>query len=360
MEMELINILRVIWHWRSLIISMLIVATVALVIRTRLVKPVYEADVRLQLNTPQIEDVGGTWYAGSIDQASVARNNLTQVILSNEIYSETVAQLGLTQDQLPYQLEVNPIQNSDFIQVIVRTKVQDSAVEIANTHVKFAVEHYGVLRAKPSNDEKELLFAQLLAAEDEYNSSLTAFSNYKAENEIISLESDILMAKDYLQRLMYERDREIFDRDNATDATQPDITAEVNSLIAERERELERLRSLEPTYIKLENETRQALDRYEYIRGMYNEAQLKAVALQATTFIQVTDPADTPIQTGTNIARTLIIPLIGCLGFAIVVAFLLEYLLGLSEGRTRSLPTTKSEAPLTPYYGAGNDPKNTP
>jgi uncharacterized protein involved in exopolysaccharide biosynthesis len=360
MEMEFINILRVIWHWRSLIISMLIVATIALVIRIRVVDPMYEADVMLQLNTPQIANMDGTWYADSIDLASVARNNLTQVILSSEIYDETVAQLALAPDQLPYEVQVNPVQNSDFIQVIVRTKVQDSAVEIANTHVKLAVEQYGVLRAKPANDEKDLLYTQLQAAEDEYNSSLIAFSNFKSENEINSLESDLLMAEDYLQRLKYERDREIFDRDAAVDSPQPDITAEANSLIAEREHEIQRIRALEPTYTKLDNETRQALDRYEYIMGMYNQAQLKAVAIQATTFIQVTDPAETPMQTGTNIARTLIIPLIGCLGFAILVAFLLEYLLGLSEGQTRSLPTTKSEVPLTPYYGAGNDPKNTP
>ena len=363
MEMEFINILRVIWHWRSLIISMLIVATIALVIRIRVVDPMYEADVMLQLTTPQIEDVElfeRYRYVEVRDQVSVARNNLTQVILSDEIYDQTVEQLGLTQDQLPYEVEVNPIRDSDFINIVVKSNEPDLSAEIANAHLNAAVEYYGELRAKPASEEMDLLYTQLEAAEEEYNSSLTAFSNFKAENEIISLETDIIMTEDYLQRLKYERDREIFDREVAVDLTQPDIAAELAALIAEREDELQRLHTLEPAYIQLENETRQARDRFEYINGKYDEAQLKVIAVQAATFIQVIDQAETSMEVENNLARTLIIPLVGTLGFAVLLAFLLEYLLGLSERRTRSLPTTKSDMPLAPGYRTGNDPRNAP
>ncbi len=363
MEMEFINILRVIWHWRSLIISMVIVAAAALVIRMRVIDPVYEANVMLQLTTPQIEDVElfeRYRYVEIRDQVSVARNNLTQILLSKEIYHQTVDQLDLSQKQSPYEVEVNPLRDSDFISVVVKSDNPDLAAEIANAHVNASVEYYGELRAKPANAEKELLFTQLQIAEMDFISSITAFNDFKSKNGINSLQSDILMAEDYLQRIKYERDREIFDRAVAVDLTQPDIAAKLETLITERESELQRLVSLEPSYLQLEEEARQARDRYEYIHDKYDEAQLKVIAVQAANFIQIIELAETPLETQTDFVRTLVIPLIGTLGFAILLAFLLEYLLGLSERRTRSLPTAKSDAPFAPSYGAGNDPTNTP
>jgi capsular polysaccharide biosynthesis protein len=363
MEMEFINILRVLWHWRSLIISMLIVATVALVIRMRVVDPIYEANVTLQLTTPQIEDVElfeRYRYVEVRDQVSVARNNLTQVILSSEIYNQTINQLELTQEQLPYEVEVNPIRDSDFINVVVKSSDPDLAAEIANVHVNAAVLHYGELRSKPANAERDLIYSQLQAAEEEYLTVESKFNDYKARHNINDLDSEIYILENFLEQLKFERDREIFDRAVAVDLTAADISDKLDELITARENELQRLVELEPSYLLLETQVAQARDKYQYIKEKYDEAQLKVFAIQASNFIQIVTPANTPTETDTDISRTLVIPLIGTFGFAIILAFLLEYLLGLSERRTRSAPSAKSDAPLAPSYGTWSDPTKSP
>jgi uncharacterized protein involved in exopolysaccharide biosynthesis len=363
MEMEFINILRVLWHWRSLIISMLIVAAVALVIRMQVIDPTYEANVTLQLTTPQIEDVElfeRYRYVEVRDQVSVARNNLTQVILSNEIYNQTINQLELTEEQLPYEVEVNPVRDSDFINVVVKSNDRDLAAEIANAHVSAAIEYYGELRSKPANAERDLIYSQLQSAEEEYRTLEDKFNDYKAQHNINDLDSEIYILENFLEQFKYERDREIFDRAVAVDLTAADISDELNERITARETELQRLVELEPSYLLLQEQVVQARDKYQYIKEKYDEAQLKVFAIQASNFIQIVTPANTPTETDTDISRTLVIPLIGTFGFAIILAFLLEYLLGLSERRTKSAPPAKSDAPLAPSYGTWSDPTKAP
>jgi uncharacterized protein involved in exopolysaccharide biosynthesis len=363
MEMEFINILRVIWHWRSLIISMLIVAAVALVVRMRVIDPVYEGNVMLQLTTPQIEDVElfeRYRYVEVRDQVSVARNNLTQVLLSKEIYNQAVNQLELTEEQLPYEVEVNPIRDSDFIEVVVKSNNPDMVAEIANAHVGAAIEYYGEIRSKPANAEKDLIYLQLQEAEEEYRAAEDKFNDYKARYNINDLDSEIYILENFLEQLKFERDREIFDRAVAVDLTAVDISDKLDELITARENEMQRLVELEPSYLLLEEQVVQAQDKYQYIKGKYDEAQLKVIAIQASNFIQIVAPASSPIEADTDIARTLVIPLIGTFGLAIMLAFLLEYLLGLSERRTRLARSAKSDAPLAPSFGTWSDPTEAP
>jgi capsular polysaccharide biosynthesis protein len=363
MEMEFINILRVIWHWRSLIISMVVVAAVALVVRMRVVDPEYEAGVMIQLTTPQIEDVElfeRYRYVEVRDQVSVARNNLTQVILSQEIYNQTINHLDLTQEQLPYEVEVNPIRDSDFINVIVKSENPDLAAEIANVHVSGAIDYYGELRAKPASGEKDLIYSQLQMAEEDYRSAEEEFNDYKSQNNIHSLESEIYILENFLEQLKFERDREIFDRDVAVDLTAADISAKLEELTTAREDELQRLVQLEPAYLLLQEQVSQARDKYQHIKEKYDEAQLKVIAVQAANFIQIVSPAEVPQASDPDLIRTLVLPLVGTLGFAILMAFLLEYLLGLGERRTQSLPTAQSDVPLAPSYGTGHEPRNVP
>jgi uncharacterized protein involved in exopolysaccharide biosynthesis len=363
MEMEFINILRVIWHWRSLIISTLIVAAVALVIRMRVIDPVYEVNVMLQLTTPSIEDVElfeSYRYVEVRDQVSVARNNLTQVLLSSQIHDQTADQLGLTGEQLPYEVVVNPIRDSDFIDVVFKSTAPDLVAQIANTHVQIAIEHYGQLRAKPAGAERDLIYAQLQAAEEAYHTAQGKFNEYKSQNQINSLDAEINMHEGFLEQFRFERDREIFDRAVAVDLTAVDISKELEGLISARENELQRLVELQPTYLLLQEQVTQSRNKYQLINEKYEEAQLKVLTAQAANFIQIILPASTPSETETDIVRSLVIPLAGTMGLAIILVFLLEYLLGLSERRTKSLPSTKSDAPVASGFGIGNDSANLP
>jgi uncharacterized protein involved in exopolysaccharide biosynthesis len=363
MEMEFINILRVIWHWRSLIISMVIVATVALVVRMRVVDPVYEADVMVQVTTPQIEDVElfeRYRYVEVRDQVSVARNNITQVILSEEIYTQTVNKLNLSEEQLPYEIDVAPIRDSDFMTITVTSSDPNLASEIANTHIQAAVAYYGEIRAKPASAEMDLIYAQLQKAEEDYRSAEGKFNEYKSQHQIISLDSEIYILENFLEQLKFERDREIFDRAVAVDLTAADISEKLEELITARENELQQLVELEPTYLLLQEQVTQSRDKYQHMKEKHDEAQLKVIAVQAANFIQILSPAKVPPASDPDLLRTLVIPLVGTFGFAILMAFLLEYLLGLSERRTRSLPSARGEVPLSPSYRAGHKPTNSP
>jgi uncharacterized protein involved in exopolysaccharide biosynthesis len=262
--MELIDLLQVVRRWFWLIVAVVIVTELALWLGTRSAEPVYAASVKLQISTPQSADVAAYDEYRSIslrDEITVAINNFLELLQSDEVRERTISQLGLEGKDGHYTLHAEHVQDADFVNVTVEARTPSLAAEIANTHVKIAIAYYGELRAKSTNAEKELFAEQLRVAEEEFQAAEDAFAAFQAQHGITSLENELDKYKQLLAQLGLERDQRLLKELTTT----ADPVAEVDKLIAQRQKEMERLLSLAPTYNLLEADIQQARDRYSLL-----------------------------------------------------------------------------------------------
>lgn len=263
--MELINILQILRRWFWLIISVVVVAALGLTLWSNSAERVYEAQVKLQMSAPQQEDVAAFDQYRSInlrDEITVARNNFIEVVQDDEVHNRMVSRHDLEDDDAVYDLELVSERDTDFINIIVKARTPQLAALIVNTLVDEAITYSGELRAKPTNAEKSLYADQLSTARDEFRAAEDAFSNYKAQNGIASLEGEIAISQTLLEQLKLAYDQRVLDNV----PNQNDLFGQIDKLIAQHQAELDRLIALQPMYSILEENAQQA--REEYRRTM--------------------------------------------------------------------------------------------
>ena len=342
--MELIDLLRVVRRWLWLILVIVVVTELALWVGTRSAEPVYTAVTRLQISTPQREDVA-TYdqyrYANVRDEITVAINNFMELLQSDEVHERTSNRLGLTEKDSLYTLDPKRASDADFINVTVEARTPELAAEIANTHVDIAIAYYGELRAKSTKAEKSLFAEQLHVAEEELRVAENALADFRRENGIYSLESQMTTQQRLLEQLQLERDQRLLEQaitvvpttnssTTVTTSATPviDLVGEVDKLIAQRKRELDEYTALAPQYNILVQNVEQAREEYQYLLGKYTEAELKVTAVQAANFIQVIKPAYAPVGSESNWPKLAVLALAGSLGLSVMLAFLLQYISG--------------------------------
>lgn len=323
--MELIEILRVIRRWLLLIILIVLVTQLALWLGMRSAEPVYAATVSLQISTPQRENVAAYDEYRSIslrDEITVAINNLVELLEGEEVYKRTISQLGLSENDTHYTITARRASDADFVNVIVEAGTPTLAAEIANKHVSIATAYYGELRAQSTKAEKGLFAEQLRTAENEFLAAEKALVDFRTENGIYSLESQLSTQQELLEQLQLERDRRLLESAARVDGP---VTA-VDKLIAQRLIELDQFTLLVPQYNILEQNVVQARAVYQHLLGKYSEAELKVTAVQAANFIQVIKPAYVPTVSESSWPKLALLALAGSLGTGVMLAFILQYL----------------------------------
>jgi len=323
--MELIELLRVIRRWLLLIVAIVVLTQIALWLGLRAAEPVYAATVSLQISTPQRENVAAYDEYRSIslrDEITVAINNLVELLQGEEVYKRTISQLGLAENDTPYTITASRASDADFVNVIVKAGTPTLAAEIANTHVAIATAYYGELRSQPTKAEKGLFAEQLSTAETVFRASEKALVDFRTENGIYSLESQLSTQQRLLEQLQLERDRRLLESAGRIDGP----VGTVDKLIAQRLIELEQYTALVPQYSILEQNVVQARTVYQHLLGKYSEAELKVTAVQAANFIQVIKPAYVPIESESSWPKLALLALAGSLGIGVMLAFILQYL----------------------------------
>jgi uncharacterized protein involved in exopolysaccharide biosynthesis len=347
--MELIDLLRVVRRWFWLIAAIVVVTELALWLGTRSAEPVYAATVTLQISTPQREEVA-TYdeYRYSIslrDEITVAINNFIELLQSDEVRQRVISQLGLEDNDGLYTIVAEQVRDADFVNVIVEARTPSLSAEIANTHVDAAIAYYGELRAQSTKADKELFAEQVRLAEEEFQAAEEALANFRAQNGIYSLESQLSTQQELLEQLQLERDQRLLEQVTTVittkDSTIPviDPVEEVDKLIVQRLRELDQLTALAPPYNILAEKVEQARAAYEHLLGKYSEAELKVTAVQAANFIQVIKPAYAPVESESSWPKLAVLALAGSLGLGVVLVFLLHYI---SSFKAASVPVPAS------------------
>lgn len=369
--MELIDILRVVRRWLWLIVAIVVVSQLALWLGMRSADPVYTASVRLQISTPQREEVALYDEYRSIglrDEITVAINNFVELLQSDEVTDRTVSKLGLVGDDAGYELEARSVADADFVDLTVKARTSALAADIANTHAAVAIAYYGELRAQATRAEMELLANQLETAGGVFQASEKTFSEFRNANGIFSLESQLSTQEKLLEQLQLTRDEFVLQAaasitaTEAITATTVDPISEVDRLIAQRQGELDRFTALVPQYNVLEQKVEQARADYQHLLKKYSEAELKVTAVQAANFIQIIQPAAAPDKPDSDWPMMAVLALVGSLGLGVVLAFLLEYVSGLkassaeaddaapADRREPSAPGGGKELPSLPRW----------
>jgi uncharacterized protein involved in exopolysaccharide biosynthesis len=348
--MELIKILRVVRRWFWLIVVVVVVAELALWLRMRSAEPVYAATVTLQISTPQSEDVSTYDVYRSIslrDEITVAINNFLELVQSDEVHQQTVSQLGLVDKDGHYAVAAEHVRDADFVNVTAEARTPALAAEIANTHTGLAIIYYGDLRARTTSAEKELFAEQLRKAEEEFHAAEKALADFRTENGIFSLESQMSTQQKLLEQLQLERDQRVLEMATAaitattitTKAIAASLTAtmvittpvidpvaRVDELIAQRQKELDKFTALGPQYSILAQKADEAQAAYQHLLSKYSEAELKETAVKAANFIQIIKPAYTPDAPESSWPKLAALTLAGSLGLGVMLAFFLEYI----------------------------------
>jgi uncharacterized protein involved in exopolysaccharide biosynthesis len=268
MEVEMRQIVKILWDWRRLIVGFVAVTAVVLGLNWYLSEPGYQAKVKLQITTPEEEDVTLFDERSSFnerDRITVARNNFTVVLESSAVRKMTIDQLGLTGTDAEYEVEVTPIRDADFVDVFIVANDPELAAEIANTHVAMAIKRMGDLRALPSITAKENFTQELNSAALTMSAAENAFSTFQLENGVVSLESEIGVQQQVLQQLELERNQLLF----AIPSAEVDLVAPIEALIEQREAELQPLLTLRRTHRALQENVTTAAANYEAVLAQY-------------------------------------------------------------------------------------------
>jgi uncharacterized protein involved in exopolysaccharide biosynthesis len=338
--MELIDLLRIVRRWLWLIIAIVFVAELALWLGTQSEEPVYTATVRLQISTPQREEVAAydQYRFNPRDEIAVTINNFIELLPNSEIRQRTISQLGLDDDDASYVLSAKRASDADFISMTVGARTPQLAAEIANTHISIAIAYYGELRARSTNAEKDLFARQLRLAESELADAEKTLADFRTQNGIYLLESQLATQQRLLEKLQLDRDQRLLDQatvtitPNGSNAPAIDSVGEVDKLIAERKKEMELFIALSPQYYLLVQNVDQARAVYEDILSNYKTAELTVTAVQAANFIQVIKPASAAAEPDSSWPKLAILVLVGSLGLGITLAFILQYFFKPADG----------------------------
>lgn len=342
--MELMDLLRVVRRWLWLIIAIVVVTQLALWFGTRSAESVYAATARLQISTPQREEVAAydQYRFNPRDEIAVAINNFIELLQSDEVYRRTISELGLNENDAVYTVEAVRASDADFVNVTVEARDPELAAQIANTHISITIAYYGELRAQSTRAEQDLFAEQLSEAQEKLGVAEQALADFRTQHGIYSLESQMSTQQRLIEQLQLVRDQLLLQQattiitatQSATTVTAAtaipipiiDTIGEVDKLIAQRMKELEQYTALAPQYHILEQNVAQTRAVYQSLLSKYTDAELTATAVQSASFIQVIKPAFA--RSESSWPKLAALALVGSLGLGVMLAFLLQYISG--------------------------------
>lgn len=209
--MDVLNIQKVIWRWKWLIIVPVLITLAALLVQMMLDQPTFTADVTFQVTTPDREDVsitGNRAWTSDRDEITIATNNFLEIATYAEAKRRTQESLSLEED---YSISVDADTGSDLITLQIEASTPELAAKIANEHAIHAVDLFGEIRAAPSTEALKFFGAELQKAEDLLTAAEAELIAFQQENKIVNLPSEVALQEQLLTELEASRDRVVID-----------------------------------------------------------------------------------------------------------------------------------------------------
>ncbi len=379
---------------RLWIVALLFITTMSVIGYSALTaKPVYRASVRLQVLPVEPEEVTLFTQVRNVtlsDQIIATQEDFISAVTSDLVALRTIAQLDLNISASDLLDRITATRDGEFIIVSVEGDSPQRAEEIATALVENALKYYREVRARPAVASGQFIQQQLDRAKQELAAAEDALLKFKLQNNVGSLDREILAYQDTIRSLRSKRDNaliaarqaealkaeyetlarnmkewanaaarkvtaaraaededalqrakeeEAYYRQKARDyesmaaaqaveaASQRTAASEYEQLAARRDADLAALLGLTAEWDSLQMAVDQARSNYEFLRAKANEATLKQDQALSLGYLQVIEPARPPQRPApSRFGRIALVGAVLSLLAGGVLAFLLEFL----------------------------------
>jgi uncharacterized protein involved in exopolysaccharide biosynthesis len=188
----------ILWKRLWMIVLLFAVTMTVILLSALSAKPVYEAQVRLQVIPMESEQVGlySEVRGSPIDPIDLTASQFSQVVKSGAVAWRTIAQLGLTLDAQTLLRGLRTAQEYDFLSVVVQAGDPQQAEAIINTQVENALTAYRTDRARPAVVTGEFLMQQLAEAEQQLATAQSGLLRFNLTHNVDSLERELQAYQD--------------------------------------------------------------------------------------------------------------------------------------------------------------------
>jgi len=309
---------------RLWLILLLTAVTVGVVITVSyLSAPVYRASTLFQVTAPLPAEVPifrEFRQSSSRDELNYTRNNFVQVLQSDYVIRQVIDELDLDVDPDEFLVEhilIEADKGSDFAKLTATAESPQLAAAIANTMLEGASHYFGQMSAGFLTTNRKFIQEQLQATKGELDEAKAALVQFQIENRFGSFDTLLSKQQSLLLDLKLNRDTALAKGEQAT-------VFVYETIIAERERELQDLLALTLEHDILVSEVKRLEETYWGLLDRETEAKLKENEILSAKFVQII-PAREPLKPLARFNTTIII-VAGVMGFVtgIIIAFLLE------------------------------------
>ena len=313
-------ILRRRW-WLVAITVIATIGTIGVVSYTR--PPMYRARVSFMVVRPLLGDVSLYELRAptSREALNYTRANFLEILRGSVVAWRTVEETGVKMrgSELQKQVSIQESKDSEMITLIVTARKPKEAALLANGLIETALKYYGELQATPATNSRQFIQQQLDIASEELRQAQQRLTQFQIENNIGSLDTEITSQQSLIRALRLQRDQ-------AEAEGKLTEVATYERLIAQHERELQRLVSLNTEYVKLKAEVSRAQSVYNLLLDKLTEATLKENEILNTSFVQIVEPASPPRRPISPLSpKIVVVGAIASTVLGIALAFLLEY-----------------------------------
>lgn len=373
---DILSYLRVIRR-RWWVIVTLVACTMVVVLFSHVTaKPVYRAQVKLQVLAAERQEVylfSQFRSTGTVDEMRAAQNDFVRQLRSSLVAWQTIADLNLSIGAYDLLSRLAIYTDGDFITLVAEADEPDVAEGIATRQAMNALEQYRKTRSTPSSVVLEFITNQLKVEEDQMLRAEEAMIAFKREHNLEDLSRELTSYQDMLRSLRQQTDqaaiaqeqllaRAELEREEAKRlrkqadevpatatytaqslreqaakyeelanshefdaAVQGRVVEAYKKTMAEREAEMKALLTLSASYNALQRTLDQARGNYDFLVSKFNEARLKESQAKNLGFIQIVEGASKPSEpVRSNFGRLLLMGLAASILGGVVIAFALE------------------------------------
>lgn len=327
-DIEFVDVVKILWRWLWLIITVVAVTVGFLYFRAISTEELYRADVTILVSTPDREDVTATdeyTFTNDRDLIVSTINSFVEIAQYSEVKERTRSALNITDN---YDVEVDAQLGSDFVHVSVFHAVPELAQQIANRHAENAIAYFGELRALPATQARQFFSDELVTAQQDLIDAQNALADFHIEHNIISLDSETDIQESVLEQLELERAELVAPNTNPENprvVSNSDVQ-NIDNLIAARRSQITELNRLRPEYELLQEEVTDTREDLNAVSNQLNETEMREAFVSQAMFLQIIQQADLPHTAMDNTVKTLTLGAVASLGFAVLLAFFLDYL----------------------------------
>ncbi len=345
-----------------------------LVVSNATSKPVYRAQVRLQVLAAERQEVylfSQFRSTGIGDEVRAAQSDFVRQLSSPFVAWQTIADLNLAIGASDLLSHLAISTDGDFITLVAEADEPDVAEGIATRQSLNALEQYRKIRSLPVTVLREFITNQLKYEEDQMLTAESAFLSFKREHGFEDYSRELVAYQDMLRNLKQQADQATVqqqellvraekERDEAkrllgqvgesgaytaatlkeeaarweAQASEHEIEAavqgaaaeEYNKLLAKRQADLQALMDLSANYSALQRGVEAASGNYSFLVSKLNEARLKESQAQNLGFVQIVEAASKPSGPApSRFNRVAIVGAVVSVLAGVILVFALEF-----------------------------------